>query len=247
MCASLLSMSCRFVATRGRQLGSPTTTTTTTQISRARAQLVVPHAFSTGPTVNDKDVNRVPAVYTAYTVYKSKGAVSFKIIKPTWDRAASGIRLSREGTMLLEFATGSGDRSYAWGSKGTFGLSASEIGDFLAAVDANEEWSAFHDPNMGSSASRGAVNKSLKLTPAAQGSWFLSLGVRGGSSTGSYSVPLTRGELRVITTCLEFALPRCLGLDEQFAGPPSVSDTPSSNFASGAGATGSGGSIMPPF
>jgi hypothetical protein len=241
MSASLLVTSCRFMATRGRQLRSPTMF----QIASPRTQLLVPHAFSTGPTVNDADVNRVPAVYTAYTVYKSKGAVSFKIIKPTWDRAASGIRLSREGTMLLEFATGSGDRSYAWGSKGTFGLSASEIGDFLAAVDANEEWSAFHDPNMGGS-SRGAVNKSLKLTPAAQGSWFLSLGVRGGASTGSYSVPLTRGELRVITTCLEFALPRCLGLDEQFAGPPSVSDTPSSNFASG-GTTGSGGSMMPPF
>lgn len=241
MSASLLVTSCRFMATRGRQLRSPTMF----QIASPRTQLLVPHAFSTGPTVNDADVNRVPAVYTAYTVYKSKGAVSFKIIKPTWDRAASGIRLSREGTMLLEFATGSGDRSYAWGSKGTFGLSASEIGDFLAAVDANEEWSAFHDPNMGGS-SRGAVNKSLKLTPAAQGSWFLSLGVRGGASTGSYSVPLTRGELRVITTCLEFALPRCLGLDEQFAGPPSVSDTPSSNFASG-GTNGSGGSMMPPF
>ena len=241
MSASLLMTSCRFMATRGRQLHSPTTT----QISRARTQLIVPRAFSTGPTVNDTDLNRVPAVYTAYTVYKSKGAVSFKIIKPTWDRAASGIRLSREGTMLLEFATGSGDRSYAWGSKGTFGLSASEIGDFLAAVDANEEWSAFHDPNMGGS-SRGTVNKSLKLTPAAQGSWFLSLGVRGGASTGSYSVPLTRGELRVITTCLEFALPRCLGLDEQFAGPPTVSDTQSSNFASG-GTSGSGGSMMPPF
>lgn len=241
MSASLLVTSCRFMATRGRQLRSPMLF----QIAYPRTQLLVPHAFSTGPTVNDADVNRVPAVYTAYTVYKSKGAVSFKIIKPTWDRAASGIRLSREGTMLLEFATGSGDRSYAWGSKGTFGLSASEIGDFLAAVDANEEWSAFHDPNMGGS-SRGAVNKSLKLTPAAQGSWFLSLGVRGGASTGSYSVPLTRGELRVITTCLEFALPRCLGLDEQFAGPPSVSDTPSSNFASG-GTNGSGGSMMPPF
>jgi hypothetical protein len=206
---------------------------------------IVPRAFSTGGTTNDADVNRVPAVYTAYTVYKSKGAVSFKIIKPTWERTASGIRLSREGTMLLEFATGSGDRSYAWGSKGTFGLSASEIGDFLVAAEANEEWSAFHDPNMGGS-SRGAVNKSLKLTPAQQGSWFLSLAVRGGSSTGSYSVPLSRGELRVISTCLEFALPRCLGLDEQFAGPPSVSDTPSSSFASG-GASGSGGSMMPPF
>ena len=241
MSAILLVTSCRFMATRGRQLRSPTMF----QIASPRTQLLAPHAFSTGPSVNDADVNRVPAVYTAYTVYKSKGAVSFKIIKPTWDRAASGIRLSREGTMLLEFATGSGDRSYAWGSKGTFGLSASEIGDFLAAVDANEEWSAFHDPNMGGS-SRGAVNKSLKLTPAAQGSWFLSLGVRGGASTGSYSVPLTRGELRVITTCLAFALPRCLGLDEQFAGPPSVSDTPSSNFASG-GTNGSGGSMMPPF
>ena len=161
MSASLLVTSCRFMATRGRQLRSPTMF----QIASPRTQLLVPHAFSTGPSVNDADVNRVPAVYTAYTVYKSKGAVSFKIIKPTWDRAASGIRLSREGTMLLEFATGSGDRSYAWGSKGTFGLSASEIGDFLAAVDANEEWSAFHDPNMGGS-SRGAV---ILQRPAAAG------------------------------------------------------------------------------
>lgn len=242
--ASLLLSSCRVVAARGR-IRSPASSFCNFSVSIARAPRVVPRAFSTGPTANDTDATRVPAVYTAYTVYKSKGAVSFKIIKPTWERTAVGIRLKREGTMLLEFATGSGDRSYAWGSKGTFGLSASEIGDFLASADAHEEWSAFHDPNMGGS-SRGAVSKSLKLTPAAQGSWFLSLAVRGGSTTGSYSVPLTRGELRVITTCLEFALPRCLGYDELFAGVPSISDTPSSNFASG-GAAGSGGSMMPPF
>lgn len=213
--------------------------------NRGQRKCAAPRAFSTD-TGTGAEMNRIPAVYTAYTVYKAKGAVSFKIIKPTWERTASGIRLSREGTMLLEFATGSGagDRSYAWGSKGTFGLSASEIGDFLAAADAGEEWSAFHDPNMGGSG-RGAVSKSLKLTPAQQGSWFLSLGVRG-TTQGSYSVALTRGELRVVTTCLEFALPRCLGLDEQFAGPPSVSDTSSNNFGGGNGG-GGGGGMMPPF
>lgn len=234
----VLSRSARAVSSQfERHSGSKCSKLSLEHPQRARVA-TAPRAFST-----DADMSRTPAVYTAYTVYKSKGAVSFKIIKPTWERTASGIRLSREGTMLLEFATGSGDRSYAWGSKGTFGLSASEIGDMLAAADAGEEWSAFHDPNMGGSG-RGAVQKSLKLTPAHQGSWFLSLGVRG-TTQGSYSVALTRGELRVVTTCLEFALPRCLGLDEQFAGPPTVSDTPSNNFAGGN--SGGGGGMMPPF
>lgn len=177
-------------------------------------------------------------------MYKGKGALSVKIIKPSWERipTGSGIRVSREGTVLLEFANGFGDRNYAWDKKGTIGLSAFECGELLEAVEAREEQTYFHDPSMGGR-SQGAISKSLKVTPAPQqGSWFFSLAIRG-PSQAQYSVPVSRGEMRVIREILSFSVPRILGYDEMFAGPPNVTDASSSSFGGGP----HGGSMMPPF
>lgn len=51
---------------------------------------------------------------------QSKGAVAFKVIKPTWVRVStgSGISVAREGTLLLEFANAISERNYDWEKKG---------------------------------------------------------------------------------------------------------------------------------
>lgn len=55
---------------------------------------------------------------------QGKGAVAVKVIKPTWVRVSSGsgISLAREGTVLLEFATAVGERTYDWNNKGVSGV-----------------------------------------------------------------------------------------------------------------------------
>lgn len=44
--------------------------------------------------------------------------MSLKVIKPSWDRAgAGGLRVAREGTVLLEFAAAKGPQQYDWERK----------------------------------------------------------------------------------------------------------------------------------
>jgi hypothetical protein len=79
---------------------------------------------------------------------QGRGALSIKVIKPTWERAgAESLRLGRAGTLLLEFANSKGEREYDWERKEVFGLSAVECGELLEAVEGGREKSFFHDPN----------------------------------------------------------------------------------------------------
>jgi hypothetical protein len=48
---------------------------------------------------------------------QGKAALSIKVIKPTWERVGSGLKISREGTVLLEFATSLGPQQYDWSKK----------------------------------------------------------------------------------------------------------------------------------
>lgn len=106
------------------------------------------------------------SIYTSFTVYKGKGAVSLKLIKPTWERASNGaaIRVDRAGTVLLEFAASSGERQYDWENKGVIGLSAVECGEVLEALEARREASFFHDPNK-SARSVGGAGRRRRLPP----------------------------------------------------------------------------------
>ena len=43
--------------------------------------------------------------------------MSLKLIKPTWEQVASGMKISREGTVLLEFANALAAQQYNWTQK----------------------------------------------------------------------------------------------------------------------------------
>lgn len=212
----------------------------------------VTRLFTTRAAAFDAEVSKIN-VYTAYTVYKGRGAMSLKLIKPTWERIStgSGIRVSREGTVLLEFAQSKGERVYDWDNKGTFAMNAVECGDILEAIETSTERSFFHDPNRMGSA-QGAVTKTLKFSPARDSGYFFSLYVNdksvGGVVTSRYDTAVSTAELRVIQqvlqvclyrliddeipssaspcmSMLQFAIPRILGFDEMFAGAPEVKDS----------------------
>lgn len=185
---------------------------------------IVSASTSSSSTPDESMLNKIN-VYTAYTVYKGRGAMSLKVIKPTWERIStgSGIRVSREGTVLLEFAQGKGDRIYDWDSKGTFAMNAVECGEILEAAETSSELSFFHDPNKMGSA-EGAVTKTMKFSPARDSGYFFSLYVNDKSTGASsqYTTAVSSAELRVIQQIIQFSIPRILGFDELFAGAPEV-------------------------
>lgn len=43
--------------------------------------------------------------------------MAIKVIKPTWESIGSGLKISREGTLLLEFAASVGPQQYDWTKK----------------------------------------------------------------------------------------------------------------------------------
>lgn len=146
------------------------------------------------------------SLFAAYTIYKGRGAMSLKIIKPTWERTpnGNGIRVAREGTMLLEFAQSKGERVYDWENKGTFAMSAVECGEILEACESGEERSFFHDPNkMGMT--EGTINKTLKFSPARDSGYFFSLYINDKSTGGTsrFDTAVSSAELRVIQNLLD--------------------------------------------
>ena len=188
--------------------------------------------YSTGVSNSEEPMINKVNVYTAFTVYKGRGAMSLKVIKPTWERIStgSGIRVSREGTVLLEFAQGKGDRVYDWDGKGTFAMNAVECGEILDAAETATERSFFHDPNKMGSA-EGAVTKTMKFSPARDSGYFFSLYVndKSAGANAQYTTAVSKAELRVIQQIIQFAIPRILGFDEMFAGAPEVRE---GNFSS---------------
>jgi hypothetical protein len=178
--------------------------------------------------------------------------MTVKVIKPTWERTAagSGLRIARDGTLLLEFAPARGEREYDWENKETFGLSAVECADVLEAAATGAEKSFFHDPNKGG-AGEGAVAKTLRLAPAREGGffWSLSVSARAAGSQARLDTSVSAGEMRVIREVMAFAIPRLLGFDEQFAGAPEVRDAGAGGGGGGGGERGGGAPVGegPPF
>lgn len=73
---------------------------------------------ASGTSFDSPDPRKV-IIFADYTVYKSKGVVSVKAIRPTWGKTGtgSGITVTRQGTLLLEFANARGERDYDWEKK----------------------------------------------------------------------------------------------------------------------------------
>jgi hypothetical protein len=172
----------------------------TIRLSECRPLHAAPTVYS-----NQSEAKKME-VYTDYTVYKGKGAMSVKIIKPRWERVPSGsvgLRIARDGTVLLEFAQSRGERQYDWDNKGTIALSAVECGDLLVAVETGIEKTFFHDPNKMASG-EGMVTKSFRAVPAREQGYFFSLSINN-KMTGQakYDTALTPGELRVVRRLMD--------------------------------------------
>ncbi|GBF95771.1 hypothetical protein Rsub_08207 [Raphidocelis subcapitata] len=159
-------------------------------------------------------------VFVDWTVYKTKGAMTVKFIKPTWTPAngqGGGFVVDRQGKLLLEFAASTGERSYGWDQKVSMAMSATELGQIFS--DPSQEHSFFHDPNMMDASAKGTVSKSLRWSAAPDGRGYfvnVSTGGSGGGKAG-VSVSLSKAEYYVFETLGRYAIPYMLGIDMVFA------------------------------
>jgi len=157
-------------------------------------------------------------VFVDYGVYKTKGALKIKCVRPTFETDAGGRKImKRAGGVLFELASSTAPRVYDWGNKGSFMLSGTEAAELADRMAANAPCSFFHDPGAGGS-NRGAVNKGFKTEPMPDGSGglFVNLSTTSAGNKSFHSVPVSYGESAAIRHVLVYLVPRVLGFDEVF-------------------------------
>ncbi|KXZ44322.1 hypothetical protein GPECTOR_69g415 [Gonium pectorale] len=148
-----------------------------------------------------------------------------QLLQPTWAARPDGSKqLERDGTMLLEFANanpspagapqtaGATNRTYNWGSKMVFALSANELGNILSGeVDKAERGiTLWHDP---AKLGKQEPKKKLSINRLPDGA----LQFQVGNGTESVSVPVSKAEFEVFKSIANYAIPRLLGFNELFS------------------------------
>jgi len=163
--------------------------------------------------------------YSKFNIYKGKAAMQVSLIPPTFSGSNKGNSyVSREGTMLLEFANANqnaapqgpgANRTYSWDQKVTFALSALELGSVLSDDGKGVEF--YHDPGKGTP-NEGSIRKTLKLQHNQDGSFFLSVSYNNNSTSTrqNVSVPISRAEMTVLRSLMNYAIPRLMGFDATF-------------------------------
>ncbi|XP_057824416.1 single-stranded DNA-binding protein WHY1, chloroplastic isoform X2 [Cryptomeria japonica] len=102
--------------------------------------------------------------FVSYHIYKGRGAICIVPIAPEFcPLNPESIRISKVGSVHLQFAHSVGERKYDWKKKQTFALSATELGS-LISLKPNESCEFFHDPFIGKS-DVGKVHKVLQIAP----------------------------------------------------------------------------------
>lgn len=118
------------------------------------------------------------------------------------------------GTVLITFANPKLNRTYDWDHKVIMALNLSDIAtilEFLSSAEFGGVTSIFHDPNAGTSES-GQQEKKLTLAKGNEHGWFLGVSYRSSSGASTeVRVPVKDGEMIVIKTLLQHAIPRILG------------------------------------
>ena len=162
--------------------------------------------FKQSPTPLVLTLVPTPTSQTDYTVFKGKGAMAVKVVKPTWERVPSSnaLKIARRGTVLLEFANSTGEREYDWTNKEAFALNVVECADIMVAVESGQEKQFYHDPNKMSSG-EGTVSKTLRISPGRDSGYFFSLSVsnKAAGTQKKYDANVTPGELRVISRIMD--------------------------------------------
>ena len=158
-------------------------------------------------------------VYGRYTIFKGKAALDIGPIAPTFKAAGvDAAAVDRPGVLLLGFTPSEGERSYAWGNKQLFSLSAVECGELLSkvtpALGANSKVSFYHDPAMGQAA-EGQNSKRLEVSTQAgdDGDHVFFFSLSTSQSDQRLTVPVTMAEFAVVRVLLQYAIPHMLGWD----------------------------------
>ncbi|XP_062233625.1 single-stranded DNA-binding protein WHY1, chloroplastic-like [Phragmites australis] len=152
-------------------------------------------------------------VFTSYSIYKGKAALSFDPRPPQFVPLDSGAyKVAKEGFVLLQFAPAVATRQYDWTRKQVFSLSVWEIGTLLT-LGPTDSCEFFHDPFKGRS-EEGKVRKVLKVEPTPDGNGrFFNLSVQNRllNIDESIYIPITKGEFAVIVSTFNYIIPHLMG------------------------------------
>ncbi|KAK3131592.1 hypothetical protein QOZ80_6AG0508530 [Eleusine coracana subsp. coracana] len=152
-------------------------------------------------------------VFTSYSIYKGKAALSFDPRPPQFVPLDSGAyKVAKEGCVLLQFAPAVATRQYDWSRKQVFSLSVWEIGTLLT-LGPTDSCEFFHDPFKGRS-EEGKVRKVLKVEPTPDGNGrFFNLSVQNRllNIDESIYIPISKGEFAVIVSTLNYIIPHLMG------------------------------------
>eukprot|EP00252_Welwitschia_mirabilis_P018706 TRINITY_DN4170_c0_g1_i1.p1 TRINITY_DN4170_c0_g1~~TRINITY_DN4170_c0_g1_i1.p1 ORF type:complete len:237 (-),score=52.61 TRINITY_DN4170_c0_g1_i1:480-1190(-) len=164
-------------------------------------------------------------LYASYAIYKGKAVLRMNPKEPEFTRLDSGaFRLSREGSVFLEFAPAVGVRQYDWSRKQIFALSVAELGQLLALAP-EDMCEFYHDPFMGNSGA-GKVKKILKVG-SLQGreaySFNLSVSDKTRNIEENFFVPVEKSEFAVMRSSFNFLLPYLMGW-HAFVDPAKLSE-----------------------
>ncbi|OMO51495.1 ssDNA-binding transcriptional regulator [Corchorus capsularis] len=154
-------------------------------------------------------------VFSPFTVYKGKAALSVSPLLPTFSKIDSGaLKLDRRGAMMLTFWPAVAERKYDWEKRQKFALSPTEVGS-LISMGAHDTSEFYHDPSkLSSNAGQIAKKLFIKAHDAGDG-YMVSLTVTNNiqKSTDRFYVPVTTAEFAVLKTACSFALPHIIGWD----------------------------------
>ncbi|KAL6606615.1 hypothetical protein ACP70R_042268 [Stipagrostis hirtigluma subsp. patula] len=152
-------------------------------------------------------------VFTSYSIYKGKAALSFDPRPPQFVPLDSGAhKVAKEGFVLLQFAPAVATRQYDWTRKQVFSLSVWEIGTLLT-LGPTDSCEFFHDPFKGRS-EEGKVRKVLKVEPTPDGNGrFFNLSVQNRllNIDENIYIPITKGEFAVIVSTFNYIIPHLMG------------------------------------
>ncbi|KAL6861520.1 hypothetical protein ACP4OV_017220 [Aristida adscensionis] len=152
-------------------------------------------------------------VFTSYSIYKGKAALSFDPRPPLFAPLDSGAhKVAKEGFVLLQFAPAVAARQYDWTRKQVFSLSVWEMGTLLT-LGPTDSCEFFHDPFKGRS-EEGKVRKVLKVEPTPDGNGrFFNLSVQNRllNIDESIYIPITKGEFAVIVSTFNYIIPHLMG------------------------------------
>ena len=181
--------------------------------------------------------------FVDFSIYKSKSALSVKLVKPTFETDHQGRTImKRSGGILLEFAPSIGTRKYDWTRKGAFMLSPIEAAELANRLNPSRQSIAqkvefFHDPGMGGS-SQGSVTKSLKMEamPDGTGGVFLNYNQTKFGEKLNVNIPVSFGEVSALELLIKHLVPRVMGFFEEDSSMTTSSSSTSSSTSSSSAA-----------